>query len=145
MSVAKVHPDGLLLSKIARLVMKSGKLSVAERIVDHAVGVIKQAQMDPTDTVSKAVMNASPVIETRSVKKGGSNYQVPFPIPPQRQSSMGMKLIIATARKRKERGMGERLAAELILASQNDGAAVKKRDEMHKIAQANRAYAAYRW
>ena len=140
-----VHPNGMLLGKMARLIMKHGKLAVAEGIVNDAVSVIKSKRMDPTDTVARAVQNASPIIETRSVKKGGSNYQVPFPIPPQRQASMGMKLIIQSARKRKERGMGNRLAAELMSASQNDGSAVKKRDEMHKIAQANRAYAAYRW
>ena len=133
------------MSKMARLVMRDGKLSVAERILDDAVRIVKDNKLDPTSTLEAAVENASPVIETRSLKKGGMSYQVPFPIPPNRQTSMGMKLIIASARKRSERGMGQRLAQEIMAASKNEGSAVAKRDDMHKVAQANRAYAAYRW
>ena len=136
---------GQLISKFARMVMRHGKLATAEKIINTAVLKIKAKDMCPTNTFQMAVTNAAPIIEVRSMKRGGTSYQVPFPIQPHRQSSLAMKMLVVSARGRGEKGMGEKLAAELIDAAQNTGKTINKRDEMHKIAQVNRAYAAYRW
>jgi small subunit ribosomal protein S7 len=135
-----------LVAKFINKVMLCGKKSVAESIVYGAFGIIKErAKAEPLELFKNAMENVKPVLETKTRRVGGSNYQVPVEVRSDRRVSLGMKWLITFARKRAEKSMREKLAAELIDAANNRGASVKKREEVHKMAEANKAFAHYRW
>ena len=127
-------------------VMRCGKKSTAERIVYGAIEVIagKNKEKSPLDVVNAAMENIKPKLEVKSRRVGGANYQVPVEVSPERQEALALRWIIDFAGGRKG-GMMKALAAEIMDAANNTGSAVKKREDMHKMAQANRAFAHYRW
>lgn len=135
-----------LVAKFINKVMFRGKKSVAETIVYGAFDIIKErVKMEPLELFKSALENVKPVLETKTRRVGGSNYQVPVEVRADRRISLGMRWLITFARKRTEKCMKEKLAAELIEAANNRGASVKKREEVHKMAEANKAFAHYRW
>jgi small subunit ribosomal protein S7 len=126
--------------------MRDGKKSTAESILYDAFDVIeKRTKEPPIKTFEQAIENVKPMIEVKSRRVGGSTYQVPTEIRPSRKTALGIRWIISFARKRPEKGMVEKLAAELLDASNKRGAAVKKKEDTHKMAEANKAFAHYRW
>ncbi len=146
----EVLPDpvygDVVLSKFINSVMRDGKKSVAERIVYGALELVKdRAKSDPLKLFHEALNNVKPALEVRSRRVGGATYQVPMEVRPDRAQTLAIRWMIAAARARSERTMVERLAGELLDAANNRGAAVKKREDTHKMAEANRAFAHYRW
>ena len=134
------------VSKFVNVLMVSGKKSVAERIIYGAFDQIKaKAGKDPLEVFSLAVSNVKPRVEVKSRRVGGANYQVPVEVRPSRRAALSMRWIREAARKRSEKSMGQRLAAELIEASEGRGAAMKKRDEVHRMAEANKAFSHFRF
>jgi small subunit ribosomal protein S7 len=126
--------------------MYQGKKSVAQNIVYDAFDLIKQrANDDPLKVFKKAVDNVKPALEVKSRRVGGANYQVPVEVNRNRQTSLSLRWIIGYARDRGEKSMVEKLAAELLDAANNRGGAIKKRDDVHRMAEANKAFAHYRW
>jgi small subunit ribosomal protein S7 len=126
--------------------MFQGKKSVAQNIVYDAFELIKQrANDEPLKVFKKAVDNVKPALEVKSRRVGGANYQVPVEVNRNRQTSLSLRWIIGYARERGEKSMVERLAAELLDAANNRGGAIKKRDDTHRMAEANKAFAHYRW
>jgi small subunit ribosomal protein S7 len=127
--------------------MQSGKKSVAERIVYGAFDRIAEKAKDknPLDVLQTALENVKPRLEVKSRRVGGANYQVPVEVSPERQEALAMRWMIQYAGSRKGTAMTDALAAEILDASNNTGASVKKREDTHKMAQANRAFAHYRW
>jgi small subunit ribosomal protein S7 len=137
------HP---LVEKFINSVMYAGKRTVAQGIVYDALEVIKQrANDDPLKVFRKAVDNVKPALEVKSRRVGGANYQVPVEVNKNRQISLSLRWIIGYARARGEKSMVDRLAAELLDAANNRGGAIKKRDDTHRMAEANKAFAHYRW
>jgi small subunit ribosomal protein S7 len=135
-----------LVQKLVNCVMIQGKKSVAQGIVYDAFELIKQrANDDPLKLFKKAVDNVKPALEVKSRRVGGANYQVPVEVNRNRQTSLSLRWIIGYARERGEKSMVERLAAELLDAANNRGGAIKKRDDTHRMAEANKAFAHYRW
>lgn len=135
-----------LLAKFINLVMVSGKKPVAERIVYGALDSIEErTKNDPVELLSKALENVQPIVEVKSRRVGGATYQVPVEVRPSRRMALAMRWLIDAARKRREKSMPSRLAGELIDASDNRGTAVKKREDTHRMAEANKAFAHYRW
>jgi small subunit ribosomal protein S7 len=135
-----------ILQKFINCLMVSGKKSIAERIIYDSFHLIKkELSQNPIDVFYKAVDNATPVVQVMSIRIAGSNYQVPVEIPPHKQSTLAIKWIIESSRNRSERTMAERLCRELIDASRNLGKSIDKKQTLHKMAEANRAYAHYRW
>jgi len=128
-------------------VMRCGKKSVAERIVYGAFDLISEKQKDksPLDVLQAAMENVKPRLEVKSRRVGGANYQVPIEVSSDRQEALAFRWMIDYAKARKGTAMMQALASEILDASNNTGAAVKKREDMHKMAQANRAFAHYRW
>jgi ribosomal protein S7, bacterial/organelle len=127
-------------------VMRDGKKSLAQKIVYGAFDLIKERTGEnPLDVLDKAVRNAMPVLEVRPRRVGGATYQVPLEVRPERRVTLALRWIVQFARERKDKTMIERLANELLDAAQGQGGAVKKRDETHRMAEANRAFAHYRW
>ena len=146
----KSRPDhfynSTLISRFIVAVMKKGKKSVAEKIVYSAMELVKQkSKEDPLKMFEKAIDNVRPTLETKSRRVGGSTYQVPTEIRPSRRTALGIRWIIGYARNRPEKGMAKKLAAELMDAANNRGASVKKREDTHKMAEANKAFAHFRW
>ncbi|MDE2196967.1 MAG: 30S ribosomal protein S7 [Gammaproteobacteria bacterium] len=134
------------LAKFVNMVMKSGKKAVAERIVYGALDQIGGKKGgDPMEVLSKALDNVRPMVEVKSRRVGGATYQVPVEVRATRQQALAMRWIIESARVRTEKSMPMRLAAELMEASENRGNAVKKREDVHRMAEANKAFAHYRW
>lgn len=126
--------------------MMHGKKSTATRIMYDAFDIIhERTNRDPLDVFDQAIRNISPVLEVRPRRVGGSTYQVPVEVVPERRLSLAMRWLLAATRSRSARSMAEKLAAELLDASNNTGAAMKKREEVHRIAESNRAFAHYRW
>ena len=126
--------------------MRDGKKSTAEAIFYTAFGIMEEkAKEPPLKLFEKAVENVRPMIEVKSRRVGGSTYQVPTEIRPSRRTALGIRWIIGFARKRPEKGMAKKLAAELLDAANNRGASVKKREDTHKMAEANKAFAHFRW
>ena len=126
--------------------MLSGKKSVAQGIVYAAFDAMAaKTGKDPLELFETALKNVMPVLEVRARRVGGANYQVPVEVRPDRRFSLGVRWLVNQARNRSEKTMHERLAAELLDASNNTGGAVKKRDDTHKMAEANKAFAHYRW
>ena len=127
-------------------IMKHGKKGVAERIVYHALDDIgERTKEDPRAVFEKAMRNVMPVLEVRPRRVGGATYQIPLEVRPARQISLAMRWLLGAARSRVGRPMSERLAAELVDAYREQGSAIKKRDDTHKMAEANKAFVHYRW
>ena len=134
------------LAKFMNVVMLSGKKAVAERII---YGALEQVQTktgkDPIEVFNLAINNIKPVVEVKSRRVGGANYQVPVEVRPSRRMALSMRWLREAARKRSEKSMGQRLAAELLEASEGRGAAMKKREEVHRMAEANKAFSHFRF
>ncbi len=146
----EVIPDpkfgDVTLSKFMNSIMRDGKKSVAERIVYGAFDTIEErAKQDPLDVFHQALENVMPTIEVRSRRVGGATYQVPVEVRPDRRKALAIRWLINAARSRNERTMVGRLSAELLDAANSRGAAVKKREDTHRMADANRAFSHYRW
>jgi small subunit ribosomal protein S7 len=134
------------LSKFVNVLMTSGKKSVAERILYGALEQVgKKSGKDPIEVFNLALTNAKPQVEVKSRRVGGANYQVPVEVRPSRRVALGMRWLKDFARKRGEKSMGMRLAGELIDASEGRGGAVKKREEVHRMAEANKAFSHFRF
>ena len=138
-----------LLSRFINMIMKSGKKSVAESIVYGAIDVIsrirKQSPEEALLLLEQGLENVKPAVEVRSRRVGGATYQVPVEVRATRRETLAMRWMIDAARKRNEKTMAERLARELMDASENNGAAARRREETHRMAEANKAFAHYRW
>ena len=133
------------LAKFVNMVMKNGKKAVAERIMYDALDRVSEKGGDAMDVLDKALENVSPMVEVKSRRVGGATYQVPVEVRAARRQALAMRWIIDAARKRGEKSMSLKLAGELSDASEQRGSAVKKREETHRMAEANKAFAHYRW
>ena len=134
------------VSKFVNTIMKSGKKSVAERIVYGAFDqIVTKTGKDPLEVFGLALGNIKPLVEVKSRRVGGANYQVPVEVRPSRRMALAMRWLRESARKRSEKSMGQRLAAEMLEASESRGGAVKKRDEVHRMAEASKAFAHFRF
>lgn len=135
-----------LLAKFVNHVMESGKKSVAERIVYGALDIIKEKlKQDPLEIFEQAMENIAPMVEVKARRVGGATYQVPVEVRPSRRNALAMRWIVEYSRKRGEKSMRQRLAGEMMDASQGKGAAVKKREDVHRMAEANKAFSHYRF
>jgi small subunit ribosomal protein S7 len=146
----EVNPDpkynDLVVSKFMNSIMKEGKKSVAERIVYGAMETMQaRAKSNPLQLFHQALENVMPAVEVRSRRVGGATYQVPVEVRNERRQALAIRWLIAAARGRNENTMQERLSGELLDAANNRGTAVKKREDTHKMAEANRAFSHYRW
>jgi len=145
----EIPPDpkynSVMVQKLINCVMKEGKKYLAEKIVYSAFDIIEKQGKDPLNTYKDAVENVKPLLELKSRRIGGANYLIPVEVNPERRVSLAIRWIVAAARKRKEKKMIERLSNEILVASNNQGDAVKKKEETHKLAEANKAFAHYRW
>jgi small subunit ribosomal protein S7 len=134
------------LTKFINVVMKDGKKAIAESIVYGSFDIVaERAKDDPVKVWERALGNVRPRVEVKSRRVGGSTYQVPVDVRPDRSLALGMRWLVSFSRKRSEKTMVERLANEMLDAAQNRGNAVKKREDVHKMADANKAFAHYRW
>jgi len=134
------------ITKFINTFMSAGKKAVAERIVYGALDIVaERAKDDPIKVWDRALGNVKPKVEVKSRRVGGSTYQVPVDVRPDRSQALGMRWLVSYARDRGEKTMIEKLAGEILDASQNKGNAVKKREDTHKMAEANKAFAHYRW
>jgi small subunit ribosomal protein S7 len=145
-----ILPDPLynsqLVTRFVNVVMRDGKKTTAERILYDALEAIRQRTSDdPMKVFKRAIENVKPAVEVKSRRVGGSTYQVPVEVRPSRRLALSMRWIIQNAKRRGERTMRQKLAAELLDAAENRGAAVKKKEDTHRMADANKAYAHYRW
>ncbi|MEM7290203.1 MAG: 30S ribosomal protein S7 [Pseudomonadota bacterium] len=146
----EVNPDpkfgDVVLSKFMNSIMLDGKKSVAERIVYGALDEVEQkAKADPVETFHSALENVAPAVEVRSRRVGGATYQVPVEVRTERRQALAIRWMISAARKRNEQTMVQRLSGEIMDAANNRGSAVKKREDTHKMAEANKAFSHYRW
>ena len=146
----EVLPDpmynSVLVTKLVNSVMLDGKKGVAQKVVYSAFDMIKdKTGNEPLDVFNQAMENIMPSLEVKARRVGGATYQVPMEVRPARRTTLGLRWLTAYARSRSERTMAERLAGELMDAANNTGASVKKREEMHKQAEANKAFAHFRW
>jgi small subunit ribosomal protein S7 len=146
----KILPDpkfgSQLLAKFMNVVMLDGKKSTAEKIVYGALEIVAAKAAKPhLDIFEDALDNIRPTVEVKSRRVGGSTYQVPVEVRPVRRNALGMRWLVDAARKRGEKSMAQRLAAEMLDAAENKGSAVKKREDVHRMAEANKAFAHYRW
>ena len=146
----EVLPDPVynsqLLSKFINVIMKDGKKSVAERILYDALDIVgERTGEDPLKVFKKAVEGVKPAVEVKSRRVGGSTYQVPIEVRPNRRLALSFRWILQSAMRRGEKTMKQRLAGELLDAAENRGAAIKKREDTHRMAEANKAFAHYRW
>ncbi len=146
----EVEPDPVyqnpLVTQLINKVLLDGKKSLAERTVYKALEVISERTAnDPVLTLKKAVENVRPMLEVRSRRVGGANYQVPVEVRPNRGTTLALRWIVNNSRNRKEHSMAERLVGEIMDAASGQGVSVKRREDMHKMAEANRAFAHYRW
>ena len=134
-----------VVARFINMVMKSGKKSIAEKIVYGAMDVIGEKNPNSVELVQKALENVAPSVEVKSRRVGGATYQVPVEVRSSRKMALALRWLIDSARKRGENTMPKKLAAELLDASENRGGAIKKREETHRMAEANKAFAHYRW
>ncbi|PHS34258.1 MAG: 30S ribosomal protein S7 [Alkaliphilus sp.] len=146
----EVLPDPLfgskVVTKLINNVMLDGKKGTAQKIVYDAFEIIKEKTgEEPLEVFNKALANIMPVLEVKARRVGGSNYQVPIEVRPERRQTLGLRWLVTYTRKRGEKIMTDRLAKEIMDAANNMGAAVKKREDTHKMAEANKAFAHYRW
>ena len=136
----------ILVAKFINKVMQQGKKSVAERILYHAMEIIQErTKEDPLKVFEKSVSNVKPIIEVKSRRVGGATYQVPQEIRPERRTALAIRWLIAYALERSEKSMEEKLGAELLDGGNNRGGGIKKREDVHKMAEANKGFAHYRW
>ena len=136
----------VLVTQVVNKVLSRGKRSVAEHIVYDALEIIKdKTGAEPVATLKRAVENTKPQLETRSRRVGGATYQVPVEVRAPRAMTLSIRWLVGFSRQRREKTMADRLAAELLDASNGVGAAVKRREDMHKMAESNKAFAHYRW
>lgn len=134
------------LAKFINMIMVSGKKSVAEKIIYGALDTIaNKSGQESLDLMEKALENVRPVVEVKSRRVGGATYQVPVEVRPARRNTLAMRWLLDAARKRGEKSMSAKLAGELLDASENRGSAVKKREDTHRMAEANKAFSHYRW
>lgn len=134
------------VTQLINTVMECGKKSISQKVVYATFDIIKeQTKLEPLEVFETAVRNAGPVMEVRSRRVGGANYQVPREVRPERRMFLALRWIIEAARSGKGKPMAEKLAGELIAASKNEGEAIKKRDNVHKMAEANKAFAHFAW
>lgn len=145
-----VLPDPIynskLVTRLINRIMIDGKRGVAQTILYEAFDLIRQrTSKEPMEVFEAAIKNIMPVLEVKARRVGGANYQVPIEVKPERRTSLGLRWLVNYSRNRGEKTMVERLAAEIIDASNNTGASVKKREDTHKMAEANKAFAHYRW
>ena len=146
----EVLPDPLynsvLVTKLVNSIMLDGKKGVAQKVVYGAFDIIKEKTgQEPLEVFNAAIENIMPSLETKSRRVGGSTYQVPIEVRPDRRQTLGLRWLTTYSRGRSENTMRERLAAEIMDAANNTGAAVKKREDTHKMAEANKAFAHFRW
>ena len=145
----KHYPDpkfkSLTVSKFINAIMYDGKRSSAEKILYSAMEKMKSKNLDPIKTFDSAIRNVRPNLEVRSRRVGGATYQVPVEVKSKRSQALALRWILIASRKRKNKSMSEKLYFELMDASQNKGSAVKKREDTHKMAESNRAFAHFRW
>ena len=134
-----------VIARFINMVMQSGKKSVAEQIVYGALDHIGEKHAEPVALVEKALGNVAPAVEVKSRRVGGATYQVPVEVRSSRRTALAMRWVIDAARKRGDNTMPRKLAAELLEASENRGGAIKKREETHRMADANKAFSHYRW
>ena len=145
-----VLPDPIYKSKVVtkliNAIMLDGKKGIAQSILYEAFDIVKEKTgQEPMEIFEKAMENIKPALEVKSRRVGGSNYQVPIEVTPSRSQALGIRWLVTYSRARGGKGMAENLAAELIDASNGTGAAVKKREDTHRMAEANKAFAHYRW
>jgi small subunit ribosomal protein S7 len=148
--IRKVDPDpvfrNILVAQLVNRVLWDGKKDVARKIVYGALETIeKRTKSDPLAVLKKAVDNIRPQVEVRSRRVGGSSYQVPVDVRPRRSNTLALRWLVQFARKRPEKSMSQRLANEILDASNGVGAAIKRREDIHKMAESNKAFAHYRW
>jgi small subunit ribosomal protein S7 len=146
----EILPDPLynsqLVTKFVSVLLEDGKKSVAERILYDALAVIRErTEEDPVKVFKKAIENVKPAVEVKSRRVGGSTYQVPVEVRPNRRLALSLRWILDSARRRGEKTMNLRLAGELLDAAENRGSAIKKKQDTHRMAEANKAFAHYRW
>lgn len=146
----ELEPDpiyhSVLVTQLVNKVLSRGKRSVAEHIVYSALDTVKaRGAGEPITVLKRAVDNTRPQLEVKSRRVGGATYQVPVDVKPRRASTLSVRWLVGYSRQRREKTMAERLAGELMDASNGTGAAVKRREDMHKMAESNRAFAHYRW
>ena len=138
--------NSVLVTKLVNSIMLDGKKGVAQKVVYAAFDQIKEkTEKDPVEVFQQALENVMPSLEVKARRVGGANYQVPMEVRPARRQTLGLRWLTAYSRARGERTMAERLAGELMDAANNTGAAVKKREDTHKMAEANKAFAHFRW
>ena len=136
----------VLVTKLVNSIMLDGKKGVAQKVVYGAFDIIKEKTgNEPLDVFTQAMENIMPVLETKTRRVGGANYQVPMEVRPARRQTLGLRWLTAYSRARGERTMAERLAGEIMDAANNTGSAVKKREDTHKMAESNKAFAHFRW
>ena len=145
-----LQPDpiyrSVLVTQVVNKVLERGKRSLAERIVYEALDIVKdKSDGDAVAVLERAVENTKPQLEVKSRRVGGATYQVPVEVRPKRASTLSIRWLVGYSRQRREKTMAQKLAAELLDASNGVGAAVKRREDMHKMAESNRAFAHYRW
>jgi small subunit ribosomal protein S7 len=146
----EIQPDPVysseLCSRLINKIMERGKKSLSEQVFYGAMDVIRdRTGEDPMKVFKKALDNVKPILETKSRRVGGSTYQVPMEVSPTRRTSLGIRWVVSYARSRGEKTMRERLANEILDAANNRGGAVKKKEDVHRMAEANKAFAHYRW
>jgi small subunit ribosomal protein S7 len=145
-----VTPDAMydseLVSQVVNKVMRNGKKSVAESTVYDALAIVgERSGQPPVEVLEQAIKSLTPVLEVRSRRVGGANYQVPVEVPPRRARTLAVRWLVQFARERREKGMPQKLAAEILDAINQQGGAYKRKDDMYRMAQANKAFAHYRW
>ncbi|MGI9187540.1 MAG: 30S ribosomal protein S7 [Gaiellales bacterium] len=135
-----------LVTQVINKVMLDGKRSTAERIVYGALAIVaEKSGREPVEVLEQAIKSVTPVLETRSRRVGGANYQVPVEVPTRRARTLAVRWLVTFARQRRERGSDERLAAEILDATNQQGGAFKRKDDIYRMAQENKAFAHYRW
>ena len=134
-----------MIARFVNMIMRHGKKAVAESILYGAIDEIRNKNSDAIALIEKALGNVAPAVEVKSRRVGGSTYQVPVDVRPERSQALGMRWLVSYARGRGEKTMVEKLASEILDAANNRGNAVKKREDTHKMAEANKAFAHYRW
>ncbi|MFC2039192.1 30S ribosomal protein S7 [Chloroflexota bacterium] len=148
--IREIRPDSryqsVVVARVINKVMIGGKKSVAQGIVYDALSIVEgRVKKDPVDTLEQAIRNATPLLQVKARRVGGATYQVPVEVRPGRALSLAMRWLVRSAGARAGRSMADKLAAEISDAAQRQGAAVKKREDTHRMAEANRAFAHYRW
>lgn len=138
--------NSVLVSQMINCILKGGKKSCAQRILYDCIDIIgERTSQDGMSVLKKGISNVKPVLEVKSRRIGGATYQVPIEVSPARRTALAIRWVISFAGSRKGKGMSEKLAEELIQASKNEGASIKKREDTHRMAEANKAFAHFRW